>query len=101
MNFIYLKKEEYESLVNSISSLKESILSMGNSTSESTWLPETKAMKFLDVSKSTIQRYRKNGLLPFSQYANKIMYKTVDINAFLEANYSGNSSYSPSISEAA
>lgn len=99
MNFIYLKKEEYERLENSISSLQETILNIV-STSKSAWLPETKAMKFLDVSKSTIQRYRKNGLLPFSQYANKIMYKTVDLNAFLEANYSGNSSYSPSKSEA-
>lgn len=87
MNFIIQKKEEYDSLVTSISKLEQLILNM-NSTSDPTWLSESKAMQFLDVSKSTIQRYRKNGLLPFSQYANKIMYKNTDLNMFLESNYS-------------
>ena len=46
-------------------------------------------MKYLEVSKSTIQRYRKEGLLDFSQYQNKIYFKREDILSFLESNYTG------------
>lgn len=51
------------------------------------WLTENEACKKLDVSKSTIQNYRKNGVLPFSQFGNKIKYKRTDLQAFLERNY--------------
>ena len=56
------------------------------------WLTEKEACNLLDVSKSTIQNYRNKGLLPFTQHGKKIMYKYVDINAFLERNYVSNSS---------
>ena len=52
------------------------------------WITEKQAMKLLDVSKSTIQRYRKEGILPFSQHSNKINYKLEDIQEFLEEGYS-------------
>jgi hypothetical protein len=56
------------------------------------WLPEREAMKVLDVSKSTIQNYRRQGLLAFSQHGSKIMYKHEDLMGFLNQNYVGNSS---------
>lgn len=54
------------------------------------WLPEKEAMEVLDVSKSTIQNYRRDGLLPFSQHGKKIMYKYKDLNFFLIKNYINN-----------
>jgi excisionase family DNA binding protein len=51
------------------------------------WLTEYEACKKLDVSKSTIQNYRRNGVLPFSQFGNKIKYKRIDLQAFLESHY--------------
>lgn len=51
------------------------------------WLTEKEAMQYLDVSKSTIQKYRLNGQLDFSQMNNKIYIKYADIISFLESNY--------------
>lgn len=43
-------------------------------------------MKFLDVSKRTLQHYRDNGILSFIQIKGKIYYKYEDIQEFLNAN---------------
>ncbi|MES2593678.1 MAG: helix-turn-helix domain-containing protein [Bacteroidota bacterium] len=43
-------------------------------------------MKFLDVSKRTLQHYRDNGMLSFIQIKGKIYYKYEDIQEFLNAN---------------
>ena len=42
------------------------------------------AMNYLNVSRSTLQRWRGEGLLPFRQVSGKILYKKEDLEALLE-----------------
>ncbi|MBK9730296.1 MAG: helix-turn-helix domain-containing protein [Chitinophagaceae bacterium] len=41
----------------------------------------------LKVSKRTLQNYRDNGDLSFSQVGAKLLYRTSDIDDFLKRNY--------------
>jgi len=59
-----------------------------NGTENSEWLNEKEARQYLKVSKSTLQKYRRDGIVPFSQVGRKIMFKKEDLDAFLTQNYS-------------
>lgn len=83
-----MTKEDFLSLFKELELIKQSI-TLINLSSSKKWYNELEAMQYLNVSKSTIQSYRKKGLIEFSQYANKIHYKLSDLDAFLESNYTG------------
>lgn len=57
------------------------------------WVTESEAMEILNVSKSTIQKFRRDGLLDWSQYNNLISYKYSDLMKFFEDHYTGNKNY--------
>ena len=50
------------------------------------WLTEVEARKFLGWSKTTMQRRRSDGTLPFSKVHGSLFYRLDDILALLEAN---------------
>ena len=52
-----------------------------------TWLNNEEACKLLRISKRTLQKYRDEGVLGFSQTGSKIYYKASEIEAYLKANY--------------
>ena len=43
--------------------------------------------KLLHISKRTLQQYRDDNILPFTQIGGKIIYKETDILSVLEQNY--------------
>ena len=51
------------------------------------WLDIQEACFLLRISKRTLQSYRDNGMLPFSQINGKIYFKAKDIENHLEKNY--------------
>jgi excisionase family DNA binding protein len=51
------------------------------------WLTIDQTCKLLNISRRTLQAYRDDGILPFSQYLNKIYFKASDIEAHLQRNY--------------
>lgn len=55
-------------------------------------LSNREASEFLDVSKSTLQRWRNNGTLPYSKVGGNIYYKRADILRMLEEHASGTAS---------
>jgi excisionase family DNA binding protein len=52
-----------------------------------TWLTGDELCKLLRVSKRTLQNYRDQRVIPFSQIGRKIYYKYSDINEYLELHY--------------
>lgn len=48
------------------------------------WTDNTGAEEFLGVSSRTLQTYRNEGLIAFSQVASKIWYKLSDLQEFLQ-----------------
>ena len=52
------------------------------------WLTNREAMDFLGLSKTTLQRYRVSGRLPFSKIGGNIYYRYADLVSVLEQNRS-------------
>lgn len=53
------------------------------------WLSKQEAMELLDVSESTLKRYRDKGYIRHSRHGRKIVYERDSINEFLEQNAMG------------
>ena len=51
------------------------------------WLDIEEACILLKISKRTLQSYRDNGILPFSQVGGKIYFRASDIEAHLRRHY--------------
>lgn len=51
------------------------------------WLDNQDVCQLLYISKRTLQSYRDNNLLPYSQINNNIYYKASDIAKFLKKHY--------------
>lgn len=54
---------------------------------EEKWLDNQQVCKILRVSTRTLQDYRDQGVLSFSQYGKKIYYRADDIELHLENHY--------------
>ena len=51
------------------------------------WMTNKEVMAFLGLSKTTLQRYRNDGLLPYSKVGANIFYRYQDVIAFLEEHH--------------
>ena len=49
------------------------------------WLTNREAMAYLGLSKTTLQRYRTSGSLPYAKIGGNIFYRYEDLAAVLEA----------------
>lgn len=58
-----------------------------NKEPRSSWLSTKEAAAFLQVTTRTMQNYRDEGKIPFSQVGSKIYYKESDLEDFLEMHY--------------
>lgn len=51
------------------------------------WVDNQDVMQLLHISPRTLQTLRTNGTLPFSRIANKLYYRTEDLQRILKDNY--------------
>jgi hypothetical protein len=87
MNLNVIPEEDFSRLLERLDSLEHKIDSLTTTNAGSKLLysiPD--ACEFLKVSKRTLQRYRDEGLLSFTQVSGKIMFQGTDIEAFLNGN---------------
>ena len=73
-------------MLNKVKEIFEEQLQGGVNAKE--WLTEQEAREYLGVSKSTMQNYRRDGVIPFSQYERKINYRLDALQDFLTKNES-------------
>jgi hypothetical protein len=84
-----IKLENYRVLIAKLERLQVAVESL-NQTDQKVgegWLDNEDVSKILRVSKRQLQNYRDQGVLPFSQFGNKIYYRWVDVEAHLMRNY--------------
>lgn len=48
------------------------------------WLDGQEVCQLLSISKRTLQTYRSNGILPYSQIGHKILYRSDDVKQVFE-----------------
>ncbi|MEN8121320.1 MAG: helix-turn-helix domain-containing protein [Bacteroidota bacterium] len=77
---------------NEIKSTLKKVLNVINTLSKSSplteqWLDNQDISNLLHVSKRTLQNYRDNGIIPFSQIGGKIYYKASDVEKLLLKHY--------------
>lgn len=72
-----------------ISELKKELkdIRKANEELQDEWLSTEETLKFLKVSKSTLQRYRDKGKIPFSKDGRIFRYKKSDLIKYLKNHY--------------
>lgn len=85
---ITLEYSVFQEIVETLNAIKLKFDSTdGKKPSYETWLTTEEVSNLLKVSKRTLQNYRDEGKIGFSQVGSKIYYKSSDIDAFLENHY--------------
>ena len=88
MNVITIESEAFQNLTDKISGLKDLFKNNINcSPLTETWLDISETCQLLKISKRTLQYYRDNKFLNFSQIGGKIYFKATDIDSLLNSHY--------------
>jgi excisionase family DNA binding protein len=88
MEVITIESSAFQKIVNDISEINKKIdFSNKRQALTDVWLDIQEACDLLKVSRRTLQTYRDNGVLPFSQLAGKIYFKASDIEEHLKSHY--------------
>ena len=87
MNVITIESEAFKDLIHRIDRLEnrfaEIVNRAANPLSE-IWIDNQEICELLKISKRTLQTYRDEKLLPYSQINHKIYYRVADIDRFLK-----------------
>jgi len=88
MEAIILSSEQFAIIAKSINEFKDLLNQKKRSQPlTDTWLDNQDVCLLLKISKRTLQSYRDNRILPFSQISGKIYYKASDIEEYLNSHY--------------
>lgn len=88
MEVITITSEAFQELKKDISEISKRINDANNKQPLSeNWLDIADVCMLLHISKRTLQSYRDNGILPYSQIGGKIYFKASDIQLHLEKHY--------------
>ena len=86
MNINLITSDELDLLMKKLEALDKKVELLTSGISTKSLYSITEACELLKVSKRTLQRYRDNGILSFTQVNDKIMFQRSDIEAFLTRN---------------
>jgi len=87
-NAVVITAEEFSRFVNRMEKLEEKIDKLlSNRPLEEEWLTVEDACRILRVSRRTLQTYRDNGIISFSQFGSKIYFRRRDLEKFLQSHY--------------
>ena len=88
MEVITITSEAFQQIINNISEISKKIdhANKQNPLTD-TWLDISDVCMLLKISKRTLQTYRDNKTLSFSQIAGKIYFKACDIEEHLKKHY--------------
>lgn len=90
MEIVMLDRKDYNNLSLQLAEMRQAIDSLTHkhfNPLEERWLDNQEVCHILKISKRTLQSYRDNGTLAFSQAGSKIYYKASDVEAHLEKHY--------------
>lgn len=90
MNVITIESDAFRQIMDKMQSLEDKFIELkmeADSPLSERWLDNPDVMMLLKISKRTLQSYRDEEKIPYSQVGNKIYYRASDIEKFLKKNY--------------
>ena len=85
MELVLTKKDDLRRVLREeIDGAFERGLQRGDGPARKEWLSNREALDLLGLSKASLQRYRKSGLLPYSKLGGNIFYRYDDLVRVLE-----------------
>lgn len=87
MDIVNIERKVYEKMIeqfNIIAQRVDNICGKGQDKSLQEWLDNTEVCEILNVSKRTLQNYRDNGKLGYTQIGYKVFYKVKDVEKILK-----------------
>jgi hypothetical protein len=84
MEIIVIEKKTFEQMMQAFESFANQVKNMcGNNQRNKNWLDNDAVCNLLQISKRSLQSYRDNGTLSFTQIGHKCFYKKTDIEQFI------------------
>jgi hypothetical protein len=84
MEIIAIEKRTFEQMMQSFENFTCQVKKLcGNNRNTEQWLNNDEVCELLKISKRTLQSYRDNGTVPFSQIGHKCYYKASDIKQMI------------------
>ncbi len=88
MEIKFISEDAYIQLIKKLDDIKKELqVKDAKSPLDDIWLDIQEVCVLLKISKRTLQSYRDNKILPYSQISGKIYFKASDIQHHLEKNY--------------
>jgi len=90
MEFKVISSEDMYAITTGLERLRKDvgdIVKKAHNPLQENWLDNQDACRILKVGTRTLQNYRDNGTLPYSNLGGKVFYKASDIEAVLDSNY--------------
>ena len=90
MNVITIESDAFKQIMDKLQSLDNKFVELkmeADTPLSEKWIDNQEAVMLLKTSKRTLQTYRDNNILPYSQIGHKIYYKAADVEKFLKKNY--------------
>ena len=83
MNLDVVTREELDQMAKSIITAIKEILQDSGKSNNTKLYTNTEACQYLNICSKTLQNYRDNGLIEFTQIGRKIFYLQSDLNNFI------------------
>jgi len=88
MEITNIETRTFESMITKFEALAEKVETLcrtcGDRSMEK-WLDNQEVCQILNISKRTLQTYRDNGTLPFSQIGHKMYYRPKDVEQLINS----------------
>jgi hypothetical protein len=84
MEIIAIEKRTFEQMMQSFASFAGQVKNLcGNGRDNKNWMDNEAVCKLLTISQRTLQSYRDNDILPYSQIGYKCYYRAADVEQFI------------------
>jgi hypothetical protein len=84
MEVVIIEKKTYEQMMQRFEEFVRQVEKLcGDSREKENWLTGDDVHSLLQISMRTLQTYRDNGTLPYSQIGHKCYYKVADVEKFI------------------
>ena len=87
MEAIHIISEAFQRVLDKLEHIDHRLDKKSDNPLTDTWLDIDETCELLKISRRTLQNYRDNGILPFSQVGGKIYFKVSDLEEHLQRHY--------------